>query len=748
MSLRVSSSPRRLESVAKVTGSATYTGEGRPCAYAALVCSPCARGVIRRINYETAAKTPGVLQVLTHLNAPRLHKVKLLLPVELNNWLPLQNDTIHYAGQPVAMVIAESWEAARAAAALVEVECDAAAARLDFDFGPAEPVKSVGAGAPGLLVRGKPERSWAGSAQQVDATYRCAPAHHNPMEPAASLARWDDQGGLHLETCTQFVFGEAVLLAQAFGFAFGERTARLAAHVLGGWEIGGKVRVTAPLIGGSFGSKGANSHMLLAAMAARVVAQPVKLTLTRQQTYAMMPYRPQLQQRVRLGADIGGRLQAILHEARIGKSELGGFIEPCGELTASMYACSAFTVRHEAVTLDLNAPTFMRAPGAAPGLFALECAMDELAEKTGLDPLELRLRNYSEQDAKSGKPWSSKALRECYRRGAQQFGWARRSVPAVRHGKWLVGVGMASSAYLTQQFPCSARITLREQGNGVASLVESAFHEIGQGAWTALSQVAAECLGLPLSAVELKFGDTNLPFAAITAGSSTTLSVGSAIQTAAAALIKALLKLDREPASPLLGARPADLRLRDGRLEWRDEPERGRPVAELLRLAPNGCLTVSAQHRIPIRPNWARAAWGAQFAEVAVHAEHGTIRLQRLVGAFAGGRVVNRQLAEDQLRGGMVWGIGHALMEGSVPDLQHGGWVNDNLGEALVPTQADVGEIEVLLLEEDDSPGNPLGVKGLGEIGICGVAAAIANAVFHATGRRVRDLPLRLDSLL
>ncbi len=690
---------------------------------------------------------------MTWRNAPRLREVKTLLATELDCLLPLQKPEIHYKGQAIAVVIADTLMDAQHAASLVVAKIDDQGSdpKLSFEDGiPNAPeAKKVGAGEHGTIKRGRPEAAFAQAPVQLDRTFTLAASHHNALEPGCAMAVWGPDDHLTVHTATQFTYGDAVTLAQAFGLGVREGKLRLGAHVTVGMEIGSKVTVVAPFVGGGFGSKGENQYLVLAALAAKFAGAPVKLVLTREQTYSLMPYRSASEQRIRLGSDRDGSLQAILHDSTIQNSHVGAFIESTGEMTPHLYQCGSLRTTHRVVRLNLNAPSWMRAPGVAPGLFALESAMDELAEQIGIDPVEMRLRNYAEVDPATGHQWSSKSLRDCYTAGAEKIGWSSREKRPglVRQGDRLVGFGMATAAYRTMQFPASARIILHQDGSAV---VQSAFHEIGQGAITALTQIAAESLALPTSQVKLEWGDARLPFAPLTAASTTTLSVGSAIREAAEKLKRQLAVLSVvDKRSPLYNTKSGLLGAESGRLYSRKEPGRTDSYAAILSRRSMASLSVKAvTGRLFGKSRYARAAFGAQFAKVSVHTETGEVRVDHLAGAFSAGRIVNPKLAASQVRGGMIWGIGQALMEESMPDERVGGWVNGNLAEALVPTNADVPIIDPILIEEDDSRGSALGVKGIGEIGITGVAAAIANALHNATGQRFYELPIKPDAVL
>lgn len=713
--------------------------------------SECASGRLRQIYTREAEVAPGVRVAVTHLNAPRLKPVKTHTASELDAFLPLQDDRIHYNGQPIALIVAETLQTAQHAASLVITSYERTAAALSFsgELPYASEVRKVAGRDPATVKRGRPEQAYSVAPVQVDVTYTSMPAHHNPIERGATIAVWDENGHITAWNASQFVYGDATTLGQAFGFGPLDQKLRIVPQATFGIDLGSNIRVIAPLVGGGFGSKGANASLLLAAMAAKVAGTAVKLVVTREQSYSLMPYRSGIVQRLRLGATPEGCLSALLHDSTVQNSKVGSFVEPVGEVTPHLYACEHLRTTHKIVRLNVNAPGWMRAPGAAPGSFGLECAMDELAEKLNMDPVELRLRNYAAIDPQSGHEWSSKSLKECYQLAGERIGWWTERNPrcgSMRENGLLIGFGMASAAYRTNQFPSVARVTVTSEGEAI---VQSAVHEIGQGAITALSQVAAESLGVPLERVRLEFGDTALPFAFITAGSATTLSVGTAIKEAAERVKRDLiLRAITDRASPLYGLRSQDVDAARGRLFSGRDSDRSETLLELLARHPRRRFSAKAvTGRTFGRSRYARFAFGAQFARVAVDHETGKIRVQRIIGAFGCGRIINPKLARSQLLGGMVWGLGQALFEETVLDERDGSWVNSNLAEALVPTNSDVPRMEVLFAEEDDSRGSALGAKGLGEIGITGVAAAIANAVYHATGKRIRKLPIKLLAL-
>lgn len=766
----VRTAPTRIEGRAKVTGTGMYTGDfndeslrpylhpneiARPLLHAATVSATIANGTIRSIDTNVASHLTGVHLILTHENAPRLQSISSLLMSEQSKFTPLQTNQVHYHGQPVALVIADSLSIAMQAADLVQVDYAPEPALIDFDVlrNEARPVKKVGANAKAHEARGTdPGKVFRIASVRVDQTYTMSPAHHNAIEPGSTLAHWHPDDGefnrLTVLSSTQFAYGDAVALAEAFNIGHRDKILRIVSQVAAGKQYESRIRVIAPLVGGGFGSKGGANHTMLAAMAAKATGHPVKLVLTRPNTFSQMPYRGGLEIRMRLGADHTGHLQSLQQDATLQSGRLASFLEPTGEVTPHLYAVPNLCVDHRAVFLNTNSPGWMRAPGVAPGQFALECAMDELADSAGIDPIELRLRNYAEVDPQTEKSFSSKSLRECYATASEHFGWHRRqSRSTEREADERIGYGMATAAYRTNQFPATARVTFLANGTVLA---ESATQEIGQGAITSLSQIVAETFALPLDRIHLRIGDTDLPFGAFSAGSSTSLSVGSALQVASQKLGTALARIARvDSASPLYQCHLRDILFENGTLRHRVESARVEPATALLqRRNLDRVETKGISGQLFGRSKWSRFAFGAQFVRVAVSQTTGVVRVTQMTSAFAAGRILNPRTARSQLLGGMVWGIGHALMEQSVRERHSGGWLNSNLAEAHVPVNADVPNLEAILIEEDDSRGSELGAKGLGEIGIVGVAAAIANAVYNATGKRIRQLPITPDHLL
>lgn len=757
---RLADAPRRVEGFDKVTGLLRYAGDMSAASlgiveeallHAVAIVSARESGKVLGFDAEEALRAPGVRLLMTHENAPRLKKVFVFNGAEIGELLPLQADVIHYGGQCIGVIVADTLQHAIEASMLVRVrysdpEPDTAYT-LETGRGRAQDAKSLGAGSPGQVKLGDAEKGYNEAAHKVDITVTTSAHHHNAMEPGAAIALWDRDGGLTVHVPTQFSYNEAVVLGEAFGFGLKERLPRVITQVIGKFEFSNKVRVIAPPAGGAFGGKNGNGHLLLAAMAAKLADAPVKLVLSRAHTYTMMPFRGQTWQHIRLAADENGKLQSFMREAIVAQGAKGSYSEPANETAPKTYACPNLLLNTQTARLDTGAPGWMRGPGAGCDAIGLDIAMDELAHEIGMDPLEFRLLNHADVEPDTGHEWSSKSLKACYQAAAERIGWFERNpaIGSMREGRHRVGFGLATSIYPTLQMPALARCIL--DGNGRATL-QTAQHEIGQGMITALTQIGAEALGLPLDQVTLEYGDTELPYGGLTVGSMTTLSNGAAIHEAAAAVKKALLKhATRDQESPLYGLSRHDLEVRDALVIGPDGESDS--VAALMARHPDGLIEEEAvTGRTMGHSKYARFCFGAQFAKVLVDPDTGHVQVTRFIGAFAGGRAVNPLLVRSQLMGGMVWGLGQALLEESVMDERFGRWMNRNLGEALVPTNADIAEIDALIIEEDDTRGHPLGVKGMGEVGSIGGPAAISNAIYHATGVRLRDLPFRIDKLL
>ncbi len=755
----IARAPRRVEGRDKVTGRVRYAGDlnaatiGDHAAIdvAVAITSTQSGGRVAAIDGREALASPGVRLLMTHENAPRLHKVVSFTGTEIGDLLPLQDGAVHYGGQCVALLIADTLEHARAAAALVRVHYSAPEAPGAFLLGQgldrARDAEKVGPGEPGQVEVGHPEAAFKDAVHQLDLTVESAPHHHNAMEPGAVVAAWDEDGGLTVHLPTQFSYGDASILGQAFGLGAQGQLPAPVDQVLHGLEFDRKVRVISTLAGGAFGSKTGNIHLLLAPMAAKLTGRPVKLVLTRAQVFTMMPFRGQSRQRLRLAAGADGKLRALIQDALTAQGAGGQYVEAMGETVSKTYACANLRVHTQSARLDTGAPGWMRGPGATLGQFALETAVDVLAHQMGHDPLEFRLLNYAEVEPDTGHEWSSKSLRTCYQVAGERIGWFGRDlgVGTMREGRALVGYGVATSVYPALQMPAAARVILTADGRAT---VQTALHEIGQGAATAMTQIAADALGLPLGNVTLQFGDTALPYGGMATGSMATLTNGAAIFDAARAVRAALLNfVAGDAASPLRGLKQDQLDVVDGRIVAPNGP--GASVADVMARHPAGHIE---QHAVtgpdPSSRSYGRQTFGAQFAKVLVDPDTLHVQVERLVGAFAGGRAINPLLVRSQLLGSMVWGLGQALFEESAMDGRSGQWMNRSLGEALVPTNADVRGIEAIIIDEDDTRAHPLGIKGMGEIGGVGTAAAIGNAIFHATGLRLTALPFRIDRLL
>lgn len=734
----------RVDGPAKVTGRGRYAAEFTfpGTAYAALVGARTADGRITGINTRAAEDADGVLAVLTHRNLPKVAAPPHLLPslaghaAPGESFFPMQDEVVHYFGQPVAMVIADSCERAQFAARQVHVDYARGASVTTLDEGrdqAYEPEAIFAGFVPARSVRGDVEAGFAAAAHHLDATYHFAANHHHPIEPSATTAVWDGDR-LTLYDATQGIVASQNTVAALLGIP------------------PSKVRVRASFVGGGFGCKAMIwPHVTLAAMAARWVRRPVKLALTREQMFTSCGHREEQEQRIELGATTDGRLTALRHHKLSLTSPFDEWAEPSLSMAAQAYDCPHYEGVYRLIRSNTMTPTFTRGPGETTGMFALECTMDELAHRIGLDPVQLRLRNHAEADPHTGHPWSSDGAAECYRRGAARFDWQSRN-PAPRSerdGNWLIGKGMATAGYpvFFPMQPQRARARLYADGSAV---VQAGTQEFGTGAATVMTQVAADGLGVAVDRVRFEYGDTDLPNVAATVGSAGAGMISAAVHTAVTTLRDQLIaQAVADPGSPLHRADPATVVVRQGRMELRDDSGTGETYRQLMErhFMTDMDALGSWSPPAPDIP-YGLATFGAQFAEVAVDQDLGLVRVRRMVGAFAPGRVLNAKTARSQAMGGMLWGIGQALLEGTVVDPRDGRWANAGLGEYLLPVNADAPDVDVEFVEVPDQVVNPLGVKGLGEVGMVGAAAAIANAVFHATGYRARELPIRIEHLL
>ncbi len=732
MSANVGAGIDRVDGRAKVTGTARFAAENneKNLAYAVLVPSTIASGTIKTLDTAAAEKAPGVVKIITHLNAPRLIKTGTFAAggAAGEDRLPLDGAKIHYAGQHIAMVIANSFEQATAAAMLVRATYDVVTPRASLNAHRADATPK-GMFGPPESKRGDADAALASAEVKVDEVYRTPVEHHNMLEPHALVAVWNGDH-LTVHDASQYIFGAQKDLSTAFGIPIEN------------------VRVLSPYVGGGFGCKGTVwPHVLLGAMAARVLKRPVKLVLTRKQLFTSNGHRSQTEQRVALGAGRDGKLTSIIHESLSHTSMFDTFVEPSPVATPMMYASPNLRTITRVVSLNQPQPTFMRAPGETPGMYALESALDELSYKLKMDPVQLRLVNHADSDPESGKPWSSKSLKECYQQGGERFGWAKRNPEprSMQDGRMLLGWGMASATYPTYQGAASAKVRILADGSAV---VQSGAQEMGMGTATVQTQLAAELLGIPIERVRFELGDTRLPKAPVAGGSMQTASVGSAVKGAVQAALKKLTDFAvADIASPLHGAAAADVASADGRLFLRSNSANGETFVSILNR--HYLPAVEAQFdATPAKSEYSAHAFGAHFIEVAVDPDLARVQVRRVVSAFAAGRILNAKTARSQYLGGIVQGIGMALLEQTHIDENLSRFTNANFAEYLVPVNADIVSIDPILVEEVDEHANPIGVKGIGEIGIVGVAAAVANAVYHATGKRVRDLPITIEKLL
>ena len=725
---------RRVDGRMKVTGAATYPADISltGAASAVIVNSAIAKGRIKRIDTRHAEQAPGVLGVLTHQNAPPLEHFPFQL-WQIQGLLPLQEAVITYGDQPIAVVMAETSEQARYAATLVDVEYEAETPVLEM-----KDVLDQGFSPPDVpdwgiffnTTRGDLAKAMDEAPVLLDQTYTTPMETHNPIALFAAVAQWN---GEHLTVydSTQAVINVRAALAATFAIP------------------AENVHVISTVVGGAFGcAYRLWPYTILTCMAARYLGRPVKTVLTRRQMFTSVGHRPPTIQRIVLGASNDGKLSAIIHEATSQTSMIDDYSEVLTSGARLLYACPNVKTSYQLVRLNLGTPSYMRAPGESSGSFALESAIDELSYMLGIDPIELRKRNYTDVHPEMQLPWSSNALKECYRRGAEQICWSRRTPNprGMRDGNVLVGLGMATASYPYGQFPAQAQATLYSDGS---ARVASATSDIGPGTATVMTQIAADTLGVPPDAIRFDLGDSDLPASPPQVGSMTVSSVGPAVLDAAQKVrAQALALAAADQRSPLCGTGPEEVLFERGGLFLKSDPSRGETYAALLQRAGVEQLQAMGSTQPGYASPFASHSFGAQFAEVRVDPDFCTIQVSRFVGVFGVGRVLNPRLARSQMLGGITWGIGMALQEKSLVDRQLGRILNASLTGYHIPVHADIVEPEILFIEEEDTHINPLGAKGLAEICLVGVAAAIANAVYHATGRRIRALPIILDKLL
>jgi xanthine dehydrogenase YagR molybdenum-binding subunit len=740
MAAYIGTATSRVDGVAKVTGAAKYAAEFNVpgLAHASIVSATITKGRITKIDTSAASRVKGVLTVLTHENRPPMadkdESWKDEVAPDGSPFRPLYDNKVMFNGQPIALVVAETSEAARHAASLVKVEYATEPHVTDIHRAreAAVPVRAPANPIEALFVppktRGTPDQALATAAVRHEGEYFTPIEHHNPMELYASTVVFDGGGKLTVYDKTQGVQNVQKYLCGVFGMKPED------------------VRVMSPYMGGGFGSGlRPQFQVVLAVLAARALNRSVRLVLTRPQMY-QIGYRPAMIQKIAMGANAGGTLDVITHDAVTITSQYEDFWRQETAWSGALYKSPNAKYAHRLAKLDLATSCDMRAPSATTALFALESAMDELAVALKVDPLELRLKCYSDRDQNEDKPFASKALRECYRQAAEAFGWDKRNPEprSMRDGRDLIGYGMATGIWEALQVPITVRIALSANGHAEVACATS---DIGTGTYTIMAQVAADMLGLPLDNISIKLGDSSLPQSPVEGGSWIATSVSNGIVTTAGAIRDELLRMAQQmPNSPLAGAAPDEVALADGKLVSKRDASRGVLIADAMR---QGAVDRIVQEKTT-NPSGdhsrANNTHAAHFVEVRVDEQLGVVRVTRAVSAVAAGRILNTKTGGSQILGSVVWGIGMALHEETHVDHRIGRIMNANLAEYAVPVHADIHDIKVIFVDEPDDS-NPMGLKGLGEIGIVGVAAAVANAVYHATGKRVRDLPITLDKL-
>ncbi len=695
----------RIDGILKVTGKADYSTDYpvENLVHAIIFKSTISSGTIAEIDSKEAEKAPGVLAVITHKNAPRLNQKG-----GIRGGAFLQDPEIHFNGQHIGVVVAETFEQARFASRLVKVSYNQSTGKTDFESLKSE-AKPSREKDKADAVRGDAAAVFNTAPHKIDAVYITPVEHHHPMEPHATIAVWEGEK-LTLYNSAQIINGAQMAAAT---------TLNLKPE---------NVRIVSPHIGGGFGSKGGQwGNLVIAALAAKMVKRPVKLALTRQQMFNSVGLRQENSQRLRLAADNDGKLLALTHETVTQTAINDEFIEPCGDCSKLMYQVPNSLISYRVVPMNMILPTYTRGPGKSTGSFALESAMDELAHQLGMDPVELRLKNEPESDPSNGKPWSSRKVVECLTQGAKAFGWKDRPTkPGTRvAGDFLVGYGVACGTYPARQRDTSAVVKLTRSGSIVSAVVEMAASDLGTGTHTIIAQTAADGLGIPVDRISVLIGDSRLPPAAGSVGSVGASSFANATNDACAKITEELVaKSKKQFFAP--------------------------PTAAQLMISEQ---LASFETRIDAKPlagadDYSAHSFNANFAEVRVNRYTGMVSVKRFLAVTAAGKIINPKTARSQIIGGNIWGIGMALTEESVMDPRYGHFATRSFADYHVPSNLDVGIMETLFIEEDDQHANRMGVKGIGEVGIVGVAGAIANAVFNATGKRVRKLPITPDKLV
>lgn len=732
----------------KVTGEATYAVEHQPenVVHGVVIQSTVASGRITRMETEKARQAPGVLAIYTHLNSLKINKPTGIADggAAQSTYTPIQDDKIIHNGQNIGLVVAETFEQATWAASLVEVEYETEPALVFLD----DPRAGRKENSATNIDLGDAHRAMAQAEVKIKGHYVTPREYNVPMEPHACIAAWQDNKMTVWEP-SQWVMGAQTEIAEWLGIEQKQ------------------VRIISPYVGGGFGSKPVPyTHVALACVASRALGRPIKVSLTRPQTFTGLGGRPATIQNLEMGASRDGKILAIIHDGLSDTSLIDTFAEGTNKVTGRLYAVPNVYSRHYVAAINTVTPGWMRAPGENPSTFGLEVAMDEMACALGIDPLEFRLRNWADHDYQLNAPWSTRRLKEAYAAAAEAFGWEKRSMAprSMREGRELIGWGMATATYPVSRSPAEAKLIFHSDGSLV---VQSAGADIGTGTYTILAQTAAEVLQIPSTQIRVELGDTDLPRAGVAGGSQLAGNLTAAVHKTAEAMRDRLFTLaTQSPGSPLFQVEPDQLVLRDGAVCVKQQPDRAIRYDKLVQL--NDSLTLSvvsgtfsqedseedrdqAVHSMSkmTRPEaFSAHSWGAQFVEVRVDEDFGTVRVKRLVSAFDSGRLYNPQLARSQWIGGMVMGLGQALLEGGVIDPRNARVINNNLADYLIAVNADVPEIITIDVGEPDYHATLMGGKAVGELGIVGMAAAISNAVYHATGKRIRDLPLSLDKLI
>ncbi|WP_045689912.1 xanthine dehydrogenase family protein molybdopterin-binding subunit [Hymenobacter sp. AT01-02] len=732
----------RVDGPAKVTGAAKYSAEFNVpnMAYGWVVSSPIAKGTITKIYADEVLALPGVVQVFSHENVPSLawfdRNYKDDVAPGGSPFRPLHDNKVKFSQQPVALVIAETLELARYASSVLRIEYEeekhetSIEDKRDDGF---EPGRGKTGWMPPPPPRGNPDKAWENATHRVEAEYVHGAQHHNPMEMFGTTVEWRGEGKITAYDKTQGVVNVQQYLTKIFGLSKDD------------------ARVVNLFMGGGFGSGLRPQYQVfLATLAALELKRSVRVTLTRQQMFSF-GHRPHTLQYLKLGTNPDGTLAALQHHALHETSQFEDYTENVVNWSGMLYQCENVKLGYQLAKLDVFTPLDMRAPGAATGSFALEVAMDEMAYAAGLDPLDFRIRNYAEKDQNMDKPFSSKKLRDCYHQGAAKFGWDQRNhEPRSMQDEngMLVGWGMAGGVWDASMQKAAAKATLTADGK---LLVTSAAGENGTGTYTIMTQIAAQTLGLPIEAVTFKLGDTDFPEAPVQGGSWTAASVGTAVKNVCEAVGEKLLKFAKKmDGSPLDGASMDEVEFVNGQIRLRKDPNQAVVIRDVLQASGESKIETdsSAMPNYLKQMPYSMHSHNAVFAEVKVDPDLGTVHVTRVVNAVAAGRILNTKTARSQVLGSVVWGISMAMMEETVMDHKFGRYMNHNYAEYHVPVNADIHDIDVIFVEEEDDIVNPLGVKGIGEVGLLGVAAAITNAVYHATGKRVRELPLYLDKLL